>query len=89
MDTLLATILDQGHHLVEAERCSLFFVDEARGELWTKVATDRHGAIKVYLSCFVPKSYCIVRCLTFSRILLTPDICAFIALFLMIQVENV
>lgn len=48
MDALLATILDHGHHLVEAERCSLFFVDEARGELWTKVATDRHGAIKVH-----------------------------------------
>lgn len=54
MDTLLATILDQGHHLVEAERCSLFFVDEARGELWTKVATDRHGAIKTGKMITIP-----------------------------------
>lgn len=47
MDILLASILDNGRNLVEAERCSIFFVDEERGELWTKVATDRHGAIKV------------------------------------------
>lgn len=47
MDTLFATILDDGHHIVGAEKCSLFFVDEERGELWTKVATDNRGAIKV------------------------------------------
>ncbi|CAM9908728.1 unnamed protein product, partial [Sphacelaria rigidula] len=37
MDILLASILDNGRNLVEAERCSIFFVDEERGELWTKV----------------------------------------------------
>lgn len=47
MDTLFATILDDGHNLVGADKCSLFFVDEEKGELWTKVATDNHGAIKV------------------------------------------
>lgn len=47
MDTLLATILDHGHDLVGAEKCSLFFVDEERKELWSKVTTDQHGAIKV------------------------------------------
>ena len=47
MDTLFATILDDGHNLVSAAKCSLFFVDEEKGELWTKVATDDSGVIKV------------------------------------------
>lgn len=47
VEALFAAILDDAHSLVGAERCSLFFVDEERGELWTKVATDRGGEIKV------------------------------------------
>lgn len=47
MDTLFATILDDGHNLVGAAKCSLFFVDEEKGEVWTKVATDNDGEIKV------------------------------------------
>lgn len=47
MDTLFATILDDGHNIVGAEKCSLFFVDEEKEELWTKVATDNDGEIKV------------------------------------------
>lgn len=47
MDTLFATIMDHGHQIVGAEKCSMFFVDEEKQELWTKVATDEHGAIKV------------------------------------------
>lgn len=47
MDTLFATILDDGHNLVGAAKCSLFFVDQEKGELWTKVATDNDGEIKV------------------------------------------
>lgn len=43
----MATILDHAHNVVGAEKCSLFFVDYEKQELWTKVATDRHGAIKV------------------------------------------
>ncbi|CAM9661078.1 unnamed protein product [Ectocarpus sp. 13 AM-2016] len=46
MDTLFATILDDGHNIVGAAKCSLFFVDEEEGELWTKVATDNDGEIK-------------------------------------------
>lgn len=49
MDTLFATILDDGHNVVGAAKCSLFFVDEEKGELWTKVATDNDGEIKVRL----------------------------------------
>lgn len=47
MDSLFATILDDGHNVVGADKCSLFFVDEENGELWTKVATDNQGEIKV------------------------------------------
>lgn len=47
MDTLFATILDDGHDLVGAQTCSMFFVDEDKGELWSKVATDNRGEIKV------------------------------------------
>lgn len=47
MDTLLATILDDGHNLIGASKCSLFFVDEEKQEVWTKVATDNDGEIKV------------------------------------------
>lgn len=49
MDTLFATILDDGHNVVGAAKCSLFFVDEEKGEVWTKVATDNDGEIKVSL----------------------------------------
>lgn len=53
MDTLFATILDDGHDLVGAAKCSLFFVDEEKGEVWSKVATDNRGEIKVsaFLRC--------------------------------------
>lgn len=47
MDILFATILDDGHNVVGAAKCSLFFVDEEKGEVWTKVATDNDGEIKV------------------------------------------
>lgn len=47
MDSLFAAILDDGHNVVGAAKCSLFFVDEEKGELWTKVATDNQGEIKV------------------------------------------
>lgn len=50
MDSLFATILDDGHNVVGAAKCSLFFVDEEKGELWTKVATDNQGEIKVRAS---------------------------------------
>eukprot|EP00903_Cladosiphon_okamuranus_P010751 g10161.t1 len=46
MDTLFATILDDGCNVIGATKCSLFLVDEAKGEVWTKVATDNDGEIK-------------------------------------------
>ncbi|CAN0349963.1 unnamed protein product, partial [Discosporangium mesarthrocarpum] len=46
MDTIFAAILDDGHNLVGANKCSLFLVDREKGELWTKVATGNDGSIK-------------------------------------------
>ena len=40
MDNLLVLMADLGRSIVSADRCSLWLVDENRGELWTKVA---HG----------------------------------------------
>lgn len=40
MDGLLILMADLGRSLVGADRCSLWLVDEQKGELWTKVA---HG----------------------------------------------
>lgn len=40
MDRLLVLVADLGRSIVLADRCSLWLIDEDRGELWTKVA---HG----------------------------------------------
>ena len=40
MDGLLILMADLGRSIVSADRCSLWLVDNGRGELWTKVA---HG----------------------------------------------
>ena len=40
MDSLLVLMADLGRSIVAADRCSLWLVDNDRGELWTKVA---HG----------------------------------------------
>ena len=39
-DSLLMLMADLGRKIVQADRCSLWLVDEERNELWTKVA---HG----------------------------------------------
>ena len=40
MENLLVLMADMGRSIVMADRCSLWLIDEERGELWTKVA---HG----------------------------------------------
>ncbi len=40
MDSLLVLMADLGRKIVQADRCSLWLIDEERNELWTKVA---HG----------------------------------------------
>ena len=40
MDSLLVLMADLGRQIVQADRCSLWLIDEERHELWTKVA---HG----------------------------------------------
>src|SRR5436305_15047461 len=38
LDRLLQLIVQAAARVVEADRCSLFLVDKARGELWSKIA---------------------------------------------------
>lgn len=49
LDTLLPLILSEAARVVEAERCSLFIVDAARNELWSRVAQGAKGEIRVPL----------------------------------------
>src|SRR2546423_1092655 len=38
LDSLLTLLAEEVRHILSAERCSVFLVDHARDELWTKVA---------------------------------------------------
>ncbi|MBI3547553.1 MAG: GAF domain-containing protein [Elusimicrobia bacterium] len=38
LDSLLTLLAEEVRHILGADRCSVFLVDTARGELWTKVA---------------------------------------------------
>jgi len=38
LDRLLQLIVSAAARVVEADRCTLFLVDQERGELWSKVA---------------------------------------------------
>jgi len=46
LERLLDLIVDAGRDLIHADRCSLFVVEESRGEIWTRVA---HGTRKISL----------------------------------------
>ena len=39
LETVFATVMQNGHQLIGAERCTLYLYDEASHELWTKVST--------------------------------------------------
>jgi HD-GYP domain-containing protein (c-di-GMP phosphodiesterase class II) len=49
LDTLLPLILREAARVVEADRCSLFILDRARGELWSRVAQGTTKEIRVPL----------------------------------------
>jgi len=42
LDTIFNTVIEHGHWVVQAERGTLFMVDEEKGELWSKVALGTH-----------------------------------------------
>jgi len=44
LDSVLIAMADMGREMVVADRCSLFLIDEAAGEIWTKVA---HGVDRI------------------------------------------
>ncbi len=47
LDTLLPLILKEAARVVEADRCSLFIVDRARNELWSRVAQGANQEIRL------------------------------------------
>ncbi|MBL8919856.1 MAG: GAF domain-containing protein [Myxococcaceae bacterium] len=47
LDTLLPLILREAARVVEADRCSLFIVDRARNELWSRVAQGAREEIRL------------------------------------------
>jgi HD-GYP domain-containing protein (c-di-GMP phosphodiesterase class II) len=49
LDDLLPLILREAARVVEADRCSLFIVDRARNELWSRVAQGAKQEIRVPL----------------------------------------
>lgn len=49
LDELLPLILREAARVVEADRCSLFIVDRARNELWSRVAQGAKQEIRVPL----------------------------------------
>lgn len=50
LKSIFESVMEDGHHLVGAERATLFMVDEEAEELWSQVATGTDGIIKVPLS---------------------------------------
>jgi len=49
LDTLLPLIMREAARVLEADRCSLFILDEHKGELWSRVAQGVTGEIRVPL----------------------------------------
>ena len=50
LDRLLKLIVQAAARVVEADRCSLFLVDKAKGELWSKVARAIPAATSAVIS---------------------------------------
>ena len=50
LKSIFESITNDGHHLVGAERATLFMVDNDTKELWSQVATGTDGIIKVPFS---------------------------------------
>jgi GAF domain-containing protein len=47
LNSIFATVMDQGHTLLGADRATLFMFDEEKKELWSRVGTGIEGIIKV------------------------------------------
>eukprot|EP00537_Pseudo-nitzschia_pungens_P013457 CAMPEP_0172388170 /NCGR_PEP_ID=MMETSP1061-20121228/5321_1 /TAXON_ID=37318 /ORGANISM="Pseudo-nitzschia pungens, Strain cf. pungens" /LENGTH=274 /DNA_ID=CAMNT_0013117993 /DNA_START=702 /DNA_END=1526 /DNA_ORIENTATION=+ len=47
LKSIFESVMNDGHHLVGAERATLFLIDEESKELWSQVATGTDGIIKV------------------------------------------
>ncbi|KAG7374049.1 Fis family transcriptional regulator [Nitzschia inconspicua] len=47
LNSIFATVMDQGHSLLGADRATLFMLDEKKKELWSRVGTGIEGVIKI------------------------------------------
>lgn len=47
LQSIFETIMDEGHVLLNADRATLFMLDEEKKELWSRVATGTSGIIKI------------------------------------------
>ena len=46
LQSIFESVMNEGNNLVEADRATLFMLDEDKGELWSRVATGTKGIIK-------------------------------------------
>lgn len=47
LQSIFESVMDEGHTLVQADRATLWMLDDAKGELWSRVATGVNGIIHV------------------------------------------
>lgn len=47
LQSIFESIMDEGNELLDAERATLFMLDDEKKELWSRVATGNKGIIKV------------------------------------------
>jgi len=47
LNSIFESVMDEGHDLVDAERATLFMLDEEKQELWSRVASGMDGIIAV------------------------------------------
>jgi hypothetical protein len=47
LNSIFESVMEEGHKLVEAERATLFMLDDEKKELWSRVGTGIEGIIKV------------------------------------------
>jgi len=50
LDRLLLLIMNETREVLEADRCTVFLVDEERGELWSKIALGEENEIRFPIS---------------------------------------
>lgn len=69
LDTIFRTVMTQGSDTLEAERSSLYLVDDGAGEAWTRVAKGVDGEIRVPLG----SASLVAACIAGREVINIPD----------------